>query len=337
MTARQDGGDGSAKAGSAIARNGERCRGNGLWQMTRCSAHLAAAVALLLSGCRRSAESTAKPAERRAGCPVCSAAASIGALTREGAGECSGVVASATQPDVLYIHNDSGDAARFFAIDMRGALRGEFDVQGVTARDWEDVARGPCPPPGGSCLFFADIGDNDKERDSYTIYRVKEPAQIDQGKHAVVAEAIPLLYPDGRHNAETLLVHPVTGAITIVTKVKKGSSGIYEAGPARAPGEPVALIKAGEVAPPVGISRFTGGDVRPDGLGVLLRTYTNVFFFPMTPEQTFAQALASAPCTLPAPDEKQGESIAWVPGGWDYVTAGEGAGAQLNRVSCKAP
>jgi hypothetical protein len=294
-------------------------------------------LALLLVGCHPSAGSAAIPLEGRAGCPVCSSATPIGALAPGGVTECSGVVASATQPGVLYIHNDSSDMARFFAIDMHGGLHGVFDVQGATAVDWEDVARGPWPAPGGSCLFFGDIGDNDKERDSYTIYRLQEPAQLDQGRLAVAADAIPLVYPDKRHNAETLLIHPLTGAITIVTKVKKGRSHIYEAPPARGPGEPVVLVEAGEIEPPTGSRRFTGGDVRPDGLGVLLRTYSDVFFFPMTPEQTVAQALASAPCALPAPDEKQGEAIAWLPDGWDYVTIGEGDGASINRVSCKAP
>jgi hypothetical protein len=77
--------------------------------------------------------------------------------------------------------------------------------------------------------------------------------------------------------------------------------------------------------------------VRPDGLGVLLRTYSNVFFYPMTPGQTVAEALRGEPCALPAADEEQGEAIAWVPGSWDYVSISEGANATINRVSCQAP
>jgi hypothetical protein len=261
----------------------------------------------------------------------------IGALATRAVNECSGAVFGATHPEVLYIHNDSGDAARFFAIGKDGTPRGEFDVQGATAIDWEDVARGRCPLPGGSCLFFADIGDNDKRRSNYAIYRLQEPSELDQGRRVVTAEVIPLSYPDERHNAETLLVHPVTGAITVVTKVNKGSSRVYELTPAFASGAPATLVKAGKIAPPVGDPRFTGGDVRPDGLGVLLRTYSNVFFYPMAPAQTVAEALASEPCALPAANEVQGESIAWVPGSWDYVSISEGAEAKINRVSCQAP
>jgi hypothetical protein len=302
--------------------------------MPRPSARLAAAFALLLSACATSAGSKAPSGARLTGCPRCSAAAPIGALASGAVDECSGAVFGATHPDVLYIHSDSGDAARFFAIGKNGTPRGEFAVRGATAIDWEDVARGPCPLPGGSCLFFADLGDNDKKRSNYVIYRAQEPSELDQERGEVTADVIPVSYPDGSRNAETLLVHPVTGVITIVTKVKKGNSRVYEL----APGGPATLRERGKIAPPVGDDRFTGGNVRPDGLGVLLRTYTNVFFYPMTPGQTVAEALASDPCALPAAgDEEQGEAITWVPGSWDYVSIGEGAKAKINRVSCQAP
>ncbi|WP_236644000.1 hypothetical protein [Sorangium cellulosum] len=303
---------------------------------------LGLAAALLAAGCRGSGPGpagAAAAAVRTAGCPRCGGAVRIGALPRGDADECSGVVAGAVHPGTLYLHNDSGDRPRFFAIGLDGAPRGEIEVAGARAVDWEGAARGPCGAGGGSCLLFGDIGDNDRERDRYALYEVREPAALGGARRAVAAEAISLAYPDGSHNAETLLVHPVTGAITVVTKVKKkkDSAGIYELSTRPAAGQTATLVGAGSIAAPVGSRSFTGGDVRADGAGVLLRTYSHVFFYPMAPDQTVAQALAGPPCDMPAADEDQGEAIAWLPGGWDYVTIGEGDEAPIHRVSCQAP
>lgn len=257
-----------------------------------------------------------------------------GTLPKGELDECSGAVASALHPGVLYLHNDSGDDARFFAIEVSGAGRAVFQVEGADAIDWEEVARGPCGAGGGTCLFLADIGDNDRERDSVEIYRVKEPDTL--ASRTVTAERLSISYPDGAHDAETLLVHPVTGAITVVTKVKKGSSGVYELLSPPASGA-ATFVRAGSLKPPIGSASFTSGDVHPDGSGVLLRTSSSVFYYPMDPDQTVAQALSGLPCELPAADEEQGEAIAWIPGGWDYVTIGEGKESPIHRVSCEAP
>ena len=114
--------------------------------------------------------------------------------------EASGLAISRRTPGLLWTHNDSGHDEVLYAIDQMGTLRGKVRVP-TRLRDWEDVSAAPCNK-GGDCLYIGDIGDNDKERDSYTIYRLQEPAQLDQGRLAVSADAIPLVYPDKRHNAE---------------------------------------------------------------------------------------------------------------------------------------
>lgn len=293
----------------------------------------ALALSLLLPACGASDP----PEVRESGCPRCTGAARIGALPPGDIDECSGVVASGLHPDTLYVHNDHGDDPRFFAIGLDGTLRAEVTVAGAAAIDWEDIARGPCRSGGGSCLFLADIGDNDGERDSYTIYGVPEPDTLGGAPLASTAEVFVLSYPDGDHDAETLLIHPATGALTIVTKVNKGTSDVYELPALPAAGAPATLVRTGSIEPPAGSARFTSGDVHPDGTGVLLRTSSHVLYYPMTPDQTVAQALAEPPCVLPSPDEEQAEAIAWVPGGWDYVTVGEGKEEPIHRVSCQAP
>lgn len=273
---------------------------------------------------------------RSEGCPRCAVAERIGTLPKGPIDECSGVAVSRTHPGVLYVHNDSGDDPRFFAIGLDGTEQSRIDVARATAIDWEDVAYGSCGPEGGNCLYFADIGDNDRVRDTYTLYRVKEPDTL-EATGTALAQAFTISYPDGRFDAETLLIHPTTGMITIVTKVKKGAARVYELPELPAPGGSAVLVPAGMIWAPAGDANFTSGDVHPDGIAVLLRTTTHVFYYPMSPDQTVAEAIATPPCLLSVAKEEQGEAIAWLPGGMDYVMIGEGDQAPIHRVTCEAP
>lgn len=263
-------------------------------------------------------------------CPVCEKPEAVGALEGSALEEVSGVVASLAHEGVFWVHNDSGDSARFFAVDASGARLATIKVSNAQATDWEDIARGPCP--SGTCLYLADIGDNAEKRTTYTIYRVPEPATVADA--TVTAEALTFSYPDGSHNAETLLVHPTTGAITVITKVYIGESSIYEMPLPQTPGTTVVMKDAGGVKPPSGSVLFTGGDVHPSGRGVILRTYSELWYYPLAPGATVAAALAGTPCPMPVASEGQGEAVGFLADGKGYVTIGEGAGAKVNKAVC---
>ena len=76
--------------------------------------------------------------------------------------EASGIAASWRVNGVWWVHNDSGDSARVFAIGSDGRDLGEFALSGATAVDWEDIVAGPGPAFAVSYLYLADIGDNAK-------------------------------------------------------------------------------------------------------------------------------------------------------------------------------
>lgn len=280
------------------------------------------------------------PPERTASAPVgpiafchgCALQAGCSSFADDDIVEASGIAASSAHPGAFYIHNDSGDKARFYATNCAGDDLGTYRFKGETAVDWEDMARGPCGDK--TCLFFGDIGDNDSVRPEIALVRTPEPSSLSQGKHEVVAERMTLRYPDGAHDSETLLIHPKTGEIAIVTKVYSGKSGVYVT-PSFSPGGSATLTKAGSVEPLTGSVRFTSGDVHPRGEGVLLRTYTSLFFYAMRPEQTIAQALSGAPCEMPVMLELQGESVSFTSDGDGYVTVSEQRGQSLHFSACK--
>ena len=89
--------------------------------------------------------------------------------------ELSGLVVSRRQPGVLYVHNDSGDSSRFFAIGTDASLKeifyfkGEKSLAPLGVRDVEDIAMGPGPDSGADYIYLGDIGDNNAWRKYITI------------------------------------------------------------------------------------------------------------------------------------------------------------------------
>lgn len=266
-------------------------------------------------------------------CPSCGDATDVFVPASTEIVETSGLVASAAHKGAFYAHNDSGDTARFFAFGDKGQDLGTYLLSGASAIDWEDMARGPCADPSKSCLYFGDVGDNNEQRATYTIYRVEEPAALAAGETKVAFETFGFSYPDGSHNSEAILVHPTTGVVTIVTK-DRSDTRAYEMPMPLRPGVTVTLTGPSPVVVNGLIPLVTGGDVHPDGTSVLLRTYTSVLFYPIGAGQTVSQALGKTPCDLPAPAEPQGESVAWQRQGGAFFTLSEGSLQTLHQVSC---
>jgi hypothetical protein len=250
-----------------------------------------------------------------------------GTLRAPEATEISGLVVSPTQPGVLWAHNDSGDRARIFALRSDGSQIASLDVPGAEATDWEDIAAGP-----GGDLLLGDIGDNGSARESVDVYRVPEPRLADGPPSTAAATRLRLTYPDGAHDAETLLADPHTGELVIVTKRLDGQSGVYVARvPARGASQDAVLRHAGDLHLGVG-GLATAGDVSGDGATVAIRTYTALYAWTRKPGATLAATLTRKPCVGSASlFEGQGESLALSRDGRSFFTIPEGAGATVRR------
>ncbi|MBM3676055.1 MAG: hypothetical protein FJW88_14155 [Actinobacteria bacterium] len=271
------------------------------------------------------------------GCTQALEISSPGSVTDPALTEISGIAAGRRNPDGWWVHNDSGDSARVFALGPEGATRRVYTVSEAAARDWEDLALGPGPRKGVDYLYLADIGDNRVERDEVVVYRVPEP-DVTTGPDPLALDdvsALHLRYPDGPRDAETLLVDPRTGDLFIVGKRYQGGAvHVFRAPPDLAAGSVTTLTDAGTVVLPEGVpNAITGGDVSVDGRQVVLRTYGTVRLFERRRNQTIPEALAGASCLGLSPEERQGEAIAFDPDGRGYVTIGEGEGRALNHIS----
>jgi hypothetical protein len=157
--------------------------------------------------------------------------------------EISGIVRSRWQENVWWVHNDSGDRPRLFAIDSTGAVHvapwhagdyaagGDADssanppwpgVQiGAAAHiDYEDIA------VEDRTLYLGDIGNNGNARRDLGIYVIREPFRYDRRTRPV--RHLPIRYPDQEtvpaqewhFDAEALFVDD--GTPYVLTKHREG-------------------------------------------------------------------------------------------------------------------
>ena len=262
--------------------------------------------------------------------------------------ESSGLASSSTTDGVVFTHNDSGDEARFFAVDARGRTLTTYVLPGVRARDWEDLARGP-DEQGRSSLWLGDIGDNNASRDNgILVHRVREP--VPGAQERVTTEAptsFRLRYPDGPGDAEGLVVHPTTGRLYVFSKPLAGPSQVYRAPERLDPAGPNRLERIGEVSPrPTGTGGgpgigglaqllVTAADISPDGQRLAVRTYTDVYEFAL-PGGDLEAGLATDPVVSPLPSTRQGEGLAYSRDGRSLLVSTEGRGSPVHRVTALA-
>lgn len=259
--------------------------------------------------------------------------------------ETSGLVASPSRPGILWMHNDSGDAARLYAVGTDGRARGRLTLPGE-AVDWEDLAAAPCPDGSGPCLWIGDIGDNAAGRPHVSVLATPEP-QTDGERRAGQVWRFPVVYPDGARDAEALVVSPAGDQFWIIEK--------KEEGPVRVFGHPGPLTDGVsatlEVSPPfeppgIDLDRgrmITAADLHPSATRLLVRVYTGTYEYrfgagqgPMDLGAITPQVVALGPLSEP-----QGETVAYDETGRGVVTVSEDRerqpGQPLHYYPCETP
>ncbi|HEX3695237.1 MAG TPA: hypothetical protein VH374_07600 [Polyangia bacterium] len=277
------------------------------------------------------------------GPPVCQHCAAYAAPTALGLisptlHELSGLAASRVHPGILYAHNDSGDTARFFALNQAAQISAELDLPGATNTDWEDIAMGPCPV--GSCVYLSDTGDNDVNRKQYAIYRVAEPDTLPTagGSINVTYEMFPFVYPDGPHNAESLLVDPQTGRVFIVLKEANVSAPVYELPLPLQANTVVTVVKVATLSLPASAGLVTGGSFHPCSDRILIRTKLALYELTRRADGDLVSVFSGAAMTMPVAAEPQGEAVEYRPDGLGYYTSSETANGitpALSAYACK--
>ncbi len=235
--------------------------------------------------------------------------------------ESSGLGTSSYGDGIVYTHNDSGDTARFFAVNSSGATVAIYTLKGVTAHDWEDMETGT-DASGKPVLYFGDIGDNSAKRTEIDVYQVPEP----RGPSANVPWIrYRFAYPDGPHNAETLMVDPHTHRIFIASKAAIGDGLLYEA-PAVL--STTAINKLAVVVPQRTVPMLTtSGDISPDGKLMVLLTYFAAYW---------SVGVNGELHEFPVTEQRQDEAIAFTRDGKSVLVGSEGVHSAVYRIALPA-
>lgn len=230
----------------------------------------AAALVLLAGGCgpRADAEEVAEApaAEGAWACRIVTPEVTLGSPVREA----SGASLDRRAPGVFWTHGDSGNPPVLFALGRNGELLGRVPVEGARNRDWEDMAIGPCP--GGTCVYVADIGNNNARQMDLVLYRAPVPSPGDAA--TAPAQAFRARFPGAGRDAEGVFVMP-QGEIYLVTKGGSGPVELWRWPTPLAADTVQQLERVRELAPRVQQlgDLVTGAGASPDGRWVALRTY----------------------------------------------------------------
>jgi len=247
--------------------------------------------------------------------------------------ETSGIAASANHSDIFYIHNDSGDISRFFAITPDGKLKAVVNfkttrvgIYGVN--DCEDIAVGPGPEARKSYVYVGDIGDNGSTNPYAAIYRIAEPeipADVNKVQN-LTSETLFVKYPDQPKDAETLMIDPIEKLIYIVTKRSK-SVAVYTTPLNYKSGDTVTLTKRCDLHFR-GLQPFkwiVSGDISKDGSQVILKSYSRVYYWKRQGKEPVWQTLQRKPIQPAYEQERLGEAVGFAANGKSYYTVSEGA------------
>jgi hypothetical protein len=133
--------------------------------------------------------------------------------------ENSGMDFSRRHANLIWSLNDAHHAPRIFAFQSNGVGMGEFLVQGAENSDWEDISVSSCYyNPAIDCIYAADIGNNKRKRETFSIYVIEEP-QAFLGQMLKPTQIF--TFKAKNKNFESLVYNEKTKEFYLFSKVKR--------------------------------------------------------------------------------------------------------------------
>jgi hypothetical protein len=245
--------------------------------------------------------------------------------------DASAMASSKLQDSVVWVCNGHSDNNKFYALDTHGKLIAAYYLKVRWQRNWEDMASGPGPDPSRSYLYIADIGDNDSQWPVKTIYRFIEPlAQIkgiDKIDTIATFDKLDFAYPDGIHDAEAMMIDPLTKDYYILSKEKE-KSRIYRA----AYPQPVNEVDTLEYIDSIPYRMVTAADISSSGDEIFVKEYFRISYWKRAPGESIVQALLRpSKQRIPYIMEKAGEALCWSRRADAYFTISE----EVDSVPCR--
>jgi hypothetical protein len=297
---------------------------------------------LLIAACGSGGKAE-KPGKVRAENPNFDTPRIVGKISSKDIPESSGIAASRCAAGVLWTHNDSGNGPFIFAIDPAGQVLATYKLN-VKNKDWEDIAT--FKDTAGQCfIYLGEIGDNEESAANHEVYRIPEPVVpapqapgqgggVKAPIEMTVQDMVKFSYPDKPQNAETLMVHPVTGNMYVATKHESGPSFVYRITPSFGSPDVQKAERVGQISvPAVPNGYLTGGDISPDGRHAILCDYTQGYELSLPDgSSNFEDIWAQDPVPVDLGKRPHGESVGYSVDGTAVYATSENENAPVIEV-----
>ncbi|MDX2973927.1 hypothetical protein, partial [Kribbella solani] len=231
--------------------------------------------------------------------------------------ETTGLAKSVKHDGIYWAVSRSGDTGRVFAVDQTGKVKAVLRISAKVV-DVEAVG-----VDRNGFIYLADIGDTKGNRDQIEVYTFPEPETL-QDQDKIPYHRYDYTYPDGAHDAETLLIEPGTSQLYFVTRSSQGAGAIYSAPPSPSRQGTNKLTKFA-AAPSGGI---TDGTFLPDGQRAVLRSATEVSTVAWGDTPTVVARVAAS--------TGAGKSVAVGPADGTVVVASSGTNAAFYQLTAPA-
>ena len=265
----------------------------------------------------------------------------LGTLSLELLDEASGVAVSQRFPERLYHVNDSGSRGfNFFYTDFAGNDLSETQINDVKRKrkDMEELTLGPCGEL--RCVYMGNIGDNRRNREDIDVVYVPEEEVFE--KRTDFFKHLKLVYPDGKHDAEAMAVHP-NGDLYILTKswhvylLVPAPARLYKISHERIQAAPDAELQTLTFVGEVDLSELGGRvlgsvatsmDISPDGSTLLVLTYWGALEFytdlsKATLKDSATMVQGQDYAVLDFTPLPQQEAVSYLPNGRDFIYTSE--------------
>lgn len=240
-------------------------------------------------------------------------------LTEKKLGEVSGIAASISNTGYLWTHNDSGNPPVVYLLNEALEIRLACRLDGIKNRDWEDIAVGPGPEAGKTYVYVADIGDNNANYAEKYIYRFEEPVLTEGITEIKITDfdKITFTLEDGKKDTESLMVHPKTKDLFVISKREKPVFVYAFPNPERTDDT---IVARKVTALP--LTQIVSSDFSPTADEVLMKSYDQIFYWNIA-GKSLEEGLQEKPHLVHYTEEPQGEAITFDKDGSGFYTLSE--------------
>ena len=247
--------------------------------------------------------------------------------------EISGMSPSLLNENILWAHNDSGDAAQIYAVHKNGTHLATVTLADVVATDFEDMASGFCPNRQDYCLYIADVGDNRHERETLQIHILKEPvideSLSEQTASYTLEKTITLTFSGEKPNIEAFVVNNQNNRGYLFEKADNQMPRLFivdlEGANQQTIGD-TSTFSAPRLPNSTGVNTLiTAGAYHSQAKRLVLKTYAGVFEYRFVGDQTLEDIADVTPIIVSERPawELQGESITYSYLGDTILTSSE--------------